>query len=137
MQSLIYVNIIGKNAEDEYVYEFYFSDEPEMAWGVDWDIKPAAICNLSVPQKMNYDVIKILKTNITLSVAQKNSCFSMQDCKDGIIPIAWENIDGYDEYPEEGRIVLAFGVELKNVEQMLNKRSLMFEGATNSETFDF
>jgi hypothetical protein len=61
----------------------------------------------------------------------------MQDCKDGIIPIAWENIDGYDEYPEEGRIVLAFGVELKNVEQMLNKRSLMFEGATNSETFDF
>lgn len=137
MQNLIYVNIVGKNADDEYVYEFYFSEEPEMCWNVDWDIKPASICNLSVPQKMNYDVIKTLKTDIILSVAQKNSCFSMQDCKDGIVPVAWENIDLYTAYPEDGRVVLPFGMELSIVEQTLSKRGLFFEGDTNNETFDF
>jgi len=128
MQSLIFVNLIGKNAEDEFVYEFYFSDEAEMAWGIDWEIKPSSICNLSVPKKMNYDIIKTLKTEISLCVAQKNSCFSMQDCKDGIVPIVWENIDGYDEYPDEGRIVFPFASTIEDVEEMLSKRNLLFDG---------
>jgi len=128
MQSLIFVNIVGKNSEDELVYEFYFSDEPEMAWGIDWDIKPSSICNLSVPKKMNYDIIKILKTDIVLCVAQKNSCFSMQDCKDGIVPIAWENIDGYDEYPDEGRIVFPFASTIDEVSEIFIKRGLTFDG---------
>lgn len=136
MQSLIYVNIVGKNAEDEYVYEFYFSDDPEMAWGVDWDIKPATICNLAVPQKQTYDIIKTLKTEMVLTVAQKNSCFSMQDCKDGILPIAWEDIDGYDEYPEEGRIVLPFAINMDDIDEIFSKRNLNFEGE-NKDEFDF
>lgn len=136
MQSLIYVNIIGKNAEDEYVYEFYFSSDSEMAWGIDWDIKPATICNLSVPQKQTYDIVKTLKTEIVLNVAQKNSCFSMQDCKDGILPIAWEDIDGYDEYPEEGRIVLPFATTMDDIDEILLKRNLSFED-NNPKEFDF
>ena len=136
MLGLIYVNIIGENAEGEIIYEFYFSEEPEMAWGIDWDQKPPSICNISVPQKMNYDVIKVLKTNIILEVSQKNSCFSMQDCKDGIIPVAWENIDWYDEYPENGRIVLPFGVDMLVVKDMLSNRALFFDG-DNDNTIDF
>lgn len=127
MMGLIYVNMIGKNADDKFIYEFYFSDEPEMAWGVDWDQKTPSICNISVPQRMNYDTIKILKTTIVLDVAQKNNCFSMQDCKDGVLAIAWENIDGYDEYPEDGRIVLPFGVEFDDTKDMLSKRGMFFE----------
>ena len=134
MQSLIFVNIVGKNAEDNFVYEFYFSDEAEMAWGIDWDIKPAVICNLSVPKKMNYDIIKTLKTDISLCVAQKNSCFSMQDCKDGIIPIVWENIDGYDEYPDEGRIVFPFASTLEEVEDMFSKRNLSFDSEIKDDS---
>ena len=135
MQSLIYVNIIGKNSEDEFVYEFYFSDEPDIAWGVDWDVRPASICNLSVPQKANYTMIKTLVTNIVLSVAQKNSCFSMQDCRDGVIPVAWEDIDGYDEYPEDGRIVLPFGIEFNDVEAVLASMNLVFN--KEKDEFEF
>lgn len=127
MSDLIYVNTLGINSDELYTYEFYFSDESDIAWGVDWDIKPASICNLSVPRKMMYDEIKILKTDIIFNVAQKNSCFSMQDCKDGIIPIAWENIDGYEEYPEDGRLVFDFGEDLNSIENKLLKRNLNFE----------
>lgn len=135
MLNLIYINTLGKNSDDLFVYEFYFSEEPEMAWGIDWDIKPAVICNISTPQKMNYDVVKILKTNITLVTAQKNSCFSMQDCKDGIIPVAWEDIDGYDEYPENGRIVLPFGYDINDTQNILTLRGLSFYDENNNLEF--
>lgn len=134
MLGLIYVNIIGKNSENEYMYEFYFSEEPDMAWGTDWDIKPAAICNLEVPQKQTYDIVKTLRTEYIFNVAQKNSCFSYQDCKDGILPVAWENIDNLEEYPEDGRFVFPFGCEIFDVEQALSKRDLLFENS-NSDPF--
>lgn len=127
MLGLIYVNTLGKNSEKEYVYEFYFSDEPEMTWAIDWDIKPSYICNLEPPEKRNYNLIKLVKCEIILNTAQKNSCFSMQDCKDNIIPIAWENIDEYEEYPEDGRIVFKFGIDINDVENILKKRNILLE----------
>lgn len=128
MLGLIYVNIIGKNSEDAYIYEFYFSQDTETAWAVDWDVKPCSICNLAVPENTVYDTIKILKTKYPLNVAQRNSCFSFQDCKDGIIPVAWENIDDAEEYPEDGRFIFPFGFEIDYVEEMLARRGLFFEG---------
>lgn len=128
MLGLIYVNIIGKNSEDAYMYEFYFSEDTETAWAIDWDVKPAVICNLGVPESTVYDTVKILKTKYILNVAQRNSCFSFQDCKDGIIPVAWENIDDAEEYPEDGRLIFPFGFEIEYVEQTLARRNLSFEG---------
>lgn len=135
MRSLIYVNLIGRNADNEFIYEFYFSDEADLAWGVDWDVKPSSICNLAAPQKMNYDEVKILRTDIILNVASKNSCFSMQDCKDGVISLAWEDIDMYDEYPENGRIVFRFGDTLDDVESKLLTRDLSFDGSGSDFEF--
>lgn len=136
MLGLIYVNTIGKNSDSEYVYEFYFSENVETAWGCDWEVKPCVICNLEVPQKLVYDEIKILKTNTILDLAQKNSCFSYLDCKDGILPVAWENIDDADEYPEDGRFIFPFGFEIQYVEQTLARRGLTFEGSMiNNEPF--
>lgn len=131
MHKLVFVNMLGKNSEEEIIYEFYFSEDPEMAWGVDWDQKPSSICNIEVPKKMNYELIKLLKTDIVLITAQKNSCFSMQDCKDGVIPSAWEDIDEYDEYPENGRLVFAFASSLDDIENKLTLRGLSFDSDDN------
>lgn len=130
MLKLVYVNIIGKNSINQYIYEFYFTDDSKIEnfWLIDADIKPAVICNLTVPEKTVYDAVKILKTEYLLNVAQRNSCFSFQDCKDGIIPVAWENIDDAEEYPEDGRLIFPFGFEIEYVEQTLNRRELTFEG---------
>ncbi len=127
MLELMYVNFVGKNSNENYVYEFYFSEEADMAWGIDWDVKPSSICNISVPQKLCYDIVKTIKCDILLNVAQKNSCFSMQDSKDGIIPLAWENIDFAEEYPEDGRLIFPFAISIGDVETILARRNILFD----------
>ena len=74
-----------------------------------------------------YEYVKELKTEIILDLAQDNSCFSMQDCRDNIIALAYENIDDYEEYPDEGRIVIHFGESIDEVEKMLAKRNLFMK----------
>lgn len=127
MDNLVYVNKLGINVDQKYIYEFYFSSDHELFWIIDADIKPASICNMTVPDKSTYDYVKILKTAIDLNVAQRNNCFSYQDCKDMVVPVAWENIDDYEEYPEPGRIVLPFGIDHDDVEILLYDRGLNFE----------
>ena len=127
MLKLIFVHPLSKNSNDDYVYELFFTDDIEVVWGNDWEYKPALNCNIQVPDKSIYNEIKIIKTKMLLDVAQQNSCFSMQDCMDGIIPIAWENLDECDEYPEEGRVVLPFGICKENVEKILSIRNIFLE----------
>jgi hypothetical protein len=137
MEGLIFVNKLGKNSDEKWVYEFYFSDEADAAWGLDWDVKPSVICNISVPQRMEYNFIKILNTDVSLNVSHKNSCFSMQDCKDTIIPVAWEDLDNAEEYPEEGRLVFPFSMDIIDVEHMLALRNLSFEDGNSKDDVDF
>lgn len=136
MNGLVYVNKLGMNVDEDYIYEMYFSSEPEYFWITDADIKPAGICNIGVPEKSVYDSVSVIKTKIDLNVAQKNSCFSFQDCKDGVLPVAWENIDGYDEYPDNGRIVLRFGTDFDEVSSMLGKRDIFIDNKDNN-VFNF
>ena len=57
---------------------------------------------------------------IKLDLVQNNCCFGFQDCTDGIIALAWENVDDYDEYPDErGRLFFMFGETLNKVENKL------------------
>lgn len=133
MLKLVYVNIVGKDRENQNIYEFYFDDESTIShfWMIDADVKPATICNLGVPDKQTYILVKTLKTEYILDVAQKSSCYSFLDCKDNIIPVAWENIDNAEEYPEDGRFVFPFGINLEDIEIILAKRNLMFDDSPN------
>jgi len=132
-QKLVYVNKLGKNSEDNYTYEFYFTDDPEYFWITDADTKPASICNLGVPEKSVYDTIKILKTKIKFDLAKDSSSHSFMDCKDLILSLLWENIDGYESYPEEGRIVFPFGLVISEIEITLAKRNMVFEGTDSKD----
>lgn len=76
---------------------------------------------------MGVDLVKVVKTEIKFDLAQKNACYSMQDCKDMIIPVVWENIDGYEEYPEKGRIVLHFGDDIETIKEIFDLRKIKFE----------
>ena len=62
-----------------------------------------------------------------LTLAQNQSCFSMQDCIDGIIPVAWEDIRNYEESPEEGRLIFKYGTNIDDLEYELSIRGLNFE----------
>lgn len=106
------------NSDGEYTYELYFSTDETMVWGEYWETKPAGICGEIPPNKDCYNIIKTLKTKIKIDVAQHNTCFSMQDCMDGIVALGWENIDNYSECPEI-RLVFHYGETLTIVEQKL------------------
>ena len=52
-------------------------------------------------------------------------CFSMQDCMDGIVALAFENMDNYDSYPDDGRLFFMFGESLDEVERKLAMKNIL------------
>jgi hypothetical protein len=50
----------------------------------------------------------------------------MQDCMDGIIALAFENIDAYENYPDDGRIYFMFGESIDDVERKLAMKHILF-----------
>lgn len=123
---LVYIEKIGKNLMDWYEYEFIFSENPDIVWGQNWEQMCPCVCGDLRPDKSTYSVVKRLKTQIPLKCAQENSCFSMQDCIDGVIALAWEDISEYEEYPETGRIIFNFAEKYIDVENKLAIRHQLF-----------
>ena len=124
---LIYVKPLGMNASEQYEYEFFFSETPDIVWGQDWNVACPSACGDLTPDENTYSVIKRLKTIIPFFCAQQNSCFSLQDCIDHIIAVCFENISEYSDFPEPYRIVFQFGESYKSVENKLASRSQMFQ----------
>ena len=124
---LCFVRLIGEENDGYYRYEFIFTDNPDEVFGDDWEYKPAGLVNNLIPSDEYITEIHIAKTKIKFDLIQDNNCFSMQDCLDGIVALAFENIDGYDEYPEDrGRLFFMFGESLDEVENKLAKCSILF-----------
>ena len=124
---LIYINPIGKNSNDLFEYEFFFSETPDIVWGEDWDNPCPAACENTLPDPETYSEIKILKTNIPLSCIQNNVCFSLSNCIDGIVCLGYENISDYTEYPEPIRLVFQFGENYDSIIEKFELREIMFE----------
>ena len=51
----------------------------------------------------------------------------MQDALDGIVAIAWENLNNYDAYPEDGRLYFMFGESYDTVESKLAIKHILIE----------
>jgi len=120
---LIYVNIIGKNHMGNYLYEFIFSNTTKDINGVDWDVFPAS----GRPEPPNPHFIKKvgrLESELVLEVVQNSTVFSLWDSVDGIIALAWENIDDYETYPEK-RLHFKFGELKSEVEAKLYEKDLV------------
>jgi hypothetical protein len=117
---LIYVNSMGSDFNNKNIYEFIFSDTIKDIDGPDWDSYPAA--GRPLPPKNRF-IKKVGKFegDLVLDVIQESTKFSVWDAVDGVISLAWENLDEYIEYPEN-RIIFAFGETLENVEAKLYSR---------------
>lgn len=121
--SVIYVQKIGQDNDGNYVYEFLISEDPDSVWVENWNEVP--VCNEADtrPSQNDYDYVKELRTDIKLTLGQDNCCVSFMDIKDNIAALAYEDISGYEEYPEP-RLVIQYGDSLDYVEEMLAKRDL-------------
>ena len=95
---LVFVNKIGKNSDDMFEYELYYSYTPDVVWAEDFAEQVPSICSIDdlLPEVSTYNAIMRCTGKTEFSLAQENSCFSMQDCIDGIIKLVWIlDRDGY------------------------------------------
>lgn len=124
---VVYVVHVGTDSDGLNIYHLLISEDADNVWGECWEQPPAGNVpgKILMPDSSQYSYVKELKTEISLNLAQDNTCFSMQDCRDGIVALAYEDISSYDDYPEPFRIVVRFGDLLSDVDSMLSERGLM------------
>lgn len=126
MAELVYINEKGMDM-DRYVYEFIFSETPEIVYGPDWDYPNPSICSDLAPDPTTYDTVKTVVTTYRLKTIQQTTCYSMEYAMNGIIALAWIDIEGLDEYPENGRMVFHYGDSIEKVTELLNLYNYAFE----------
>jgi len=120
-----FIKLIGEESDGYYRYEFIFTDNIDEFWGENFEYKPAGLVNGLLPDDKYISEIHIVKMKIKLDLIQNSCCFGFQDCTDGIIALAWENVDDYEEYPEDGRIFFRFGETLEEVENKLAMKNIL------------
>ena len=122
---LVYINKVGQNWKGNYIYEFLFSDisESKDIDGEGWDSYPSS-GNPEPPKGKFIKKTGGLVTPMKLNMVQESDSFAMWDAVDGIIALAWENLDGYDEYPDS-RLFFAFGENIKSIESKLYEKDLV------------
>lgn len=123
---LCFIKLIGEETDGLYRYEFIFTDKPDDVFGENWDYKPAGLVNELSPSEEYVTEVHILKTKIKFDLVQHNCCFSLQDCIDGAVCLAVESLEGYESYPEDGRLVFMFGESFDRVEEKLAMKHLLF-----------
>jgi len=121
---LIYVHKIGgTDYKGNYMYEFIFSDTTKDIDGEEWDTFPAS----GRPEPPHENFIKKvgrLETDLNFDVVQNSDTFAVWDALDGVIALAWENINDYDTYPDT-RMFFSFGSTIAEVEAKLYERDLI------------
>ena len=123
--NLVYINKIGQNWKGNYVYEFLFSDILEDIDGDGWDSYPS-LGNPEPPEDKFIKKNGSLTTTLKLDLVKDSESFAMWDAVDGIIALAWENMEGYDDYPEK-RLFFSFGESLSSVEDKLYEKDMVIK----------
>lgn len=122
---LIYINHVGKDYKSNLIYEFIFSDTIKDIDGEEWDTFPAS-GRPEPPHDVFIKQVGRLESELKLDVVQNSDTFSVWDAIDGVIALAWQNIDGEDSYPEH-RLCFKFGETKKEVEAKLYEQDLILK----------
>ena len=127
MSYLIYVNELGPNYKGDNTYEFIFSNSLDEIWGDSWESNPAN--GYPSPPDLEFiNKVGTLKSNeVTLSVIQKSDYFSMTDCMDDVISLAWENEMDEIDFTIKKRLVFRFGETEQSVKNKLYERDIVLE----------
>lgn len=119
---LVFINKIGVNHDGRNEYEFYYSSTPDTVWAEDFAEQVPSTCMIEdlLPNADTYSFIRRGLTYTDFNLVQYNSCFSVQDCIDGIINLVWvEESDGsYKGLP--------FGTNIEDADIFLNECGVEF-----------
>ena len=124
---LVFVKPICKNTDGTFEYDFFFSKTPEYVWGPDWDVNSPSSNGDITPDATTYSKIRRIKTTLPLKTVEETSCYSMEYATYGILALSWIDIENLDEYPENGRLTMYFGMKEIEVEELLAKNNWFFK----------
>lgn len=123
---LVYVKPFCKNNDNTYEYDLFFSDTPDVVWGLDWEVTvPNSLDDLT-PEKSTYQKIIRIKSPLPFKTIEEISCYSMEYAIKGIVALSWVDIDGLEEFPES-RVVLHFRDEIEKVKNVLQELKISLE----------
>jgi len=123
---LVYVKPFCKNNDNTYEYDLFFSDTPDVVWGLDWEVTvPNSLDDLT-PEKSTYQKIIRIKSPLPFKTIEEISCYSMEYAIKGIVALSWVDIDGLEEFPES-RVVLHFRDEIEKVKNILQELGISLE----------
>ena len=120
---LIFVKPICKNTDQTYEYDLFFSNTPDIVWGVDWEVNTPGLISTDeiTPDSTTYNKVVRIKIPFPLKTVQETYCYSMEYAIARIIALSWIDIENMEEYPEKGRMVLYFGDTLEHVQGVLSE----------------
>jgi hypothetical protein len=120
---LIFVKPICKNTDQTYEYDLFFSNTPDIVWGVDWEVNTPGLVSTDeiTPDSTTYNKVVRIKLPFPLKTVQETYCYSMEYAIARIIALSWIDIENMEEYPEKGRMVLYFGDTFEHVKGVLSE----------------
>lgn len=120
---LIFVKPICKNTDQTYEYDLFFSNTPDIVWGVDWEVNTPGLVSTDeiTPDSTTYNKVVRIKVPFPLKTVQETYCYSMEYAIARIIALSWIDIENMEEYPEKGRMVLYFGDTFEHVQGVLGE----------------
>lgn len=120
---LIFVKPICKNTDQTYEYDLFFSNTPDIVWGVDWEVNTPGLVSTDeiTPDSTTYNKVVRIKLPFPLKTVQETYCYSMEYAIARIIALSWIDIENMEEYPEKGRMVLYFGDTFEHVQGVLGE----------------
>ena len=120
---LIFVKPICRNTDQTYEYDLFFSNTPDIVWGVDWEVNTPGLVSSDeiTPDSTTYNKVVRIKLPFPLKTVQETYCYSMEYAIARIIALSWIDIENMEEYPENGRMVLYFGDTFEHVQGVLSE----------------
>lgn len=115
---LAFVDYVGKTVDGKHIYRFDFTRATDIVWGDQWNATPAGIIPNLEPDMNCLSLSGQVLSKHKYLLAKDNTCFSMQDCIDGIIPML------FDEPYSDELMILPFGMDLEQVVNTLNEHGL-------------
>ena len=126
---LVFVKPICRNTDQTYEYDLFFSDTPDIVWGVDWEVNTPGLVSTDeiTPDSSTYSKVVRIKLPFPLKTVQETYCYSMEYAIARIIALSWIDIENMEEYPEKGRMVLYFGDTFEHVQGVLGEFEIFIE----------
>ena len=123
---LAFVDLIGVTTDGDFIYRFDFTENTDVVWGDYFNVAPAIIVPDLQPDINCLSMRAKAVFPREMVIAKKNSCFSMQDCIDGIIDMMFSEIDDETLEIDDCPFSLKFGEEMESVIQKLDKVGISF-----------